>query len=198
MHTRRLAAASTLVLALCSLQGTNAAACDYGCSGCGGYGYSALSYAYSSYPAYGYFAPVNYLPTYPYAYHPVAYYNVGPGYGPTHYAPPIYGHSYQPNLRDYYWRGGYVSAPNVDTRTRMLSTDGRPALRGYSAAKQTRALKGTRPGPNPAPQVKKPVTPLPIGERPKATVDVQATAFGLKPQSGSPTHLRRAELQPPR
>jgi hypothetical protein len=38
-----------------------------------------------------------------------------------------------------------------------------------------------------------PATPLPIGERPKATVDVKATAFGLKPGSGSPTR-RDSEL----
>jgi hypothetical protein len=196
MHTRHLAAASTLVLALCSSQDTNAAACDYGCSGCGGYDYLASGYAYSSYPAYGYFAPVSYLPTFPY--YPVADYNVGPGYGPAQYAPPVYGYSYQPNLRDYHWRGGYVSAPTVDKHTRILSTNSRPALRGYSAVKQTRARNGTSLGPNPAPQVKKPATPLPIGERPKATVAVKTTAFRLKPQSGSPTHLRRAELPLPR
>lgn len=196
MHTRHLAAASTLVLALCSLQGTNAAACDFGCSGCGGYGYSDFGYAYSSYPAYGYSAPVYYLPTYPFAYYPVANYNVGPGYGPAQYAPPVNGYSYQPNLHDYYGRRGYVSAPHVDKHIRVLSTDSRPASRGNSAVGQTRALNGPSLGPNPAPRVKRPATPLPVGERPKATVDAKATAF--KPQSGSPTHLSRAELQLPR
>jgi hypothetical protein len=195
MHTRHLAAASALVLALCSLQGTNAAACDFGCSGCGGYGYSAFGYAYSSYPAYGYSAPVYSLPTYPYAYYPVASYNVGPGYGPAQYPPPVNGYSYQPNLRDEYGRRGYVSAPYVDKHVRVLSTDSRPVSRGYSAVRQ---LNGPSLGPNPAPRVKKPAAPLPVGDRPKATVEAKATAFGPKPQSGSPTHLRRAELQLPR
>ena len=193
MHTRYLAAASTLVLALCTLEVTNSAACDFGCGDCGGYGYSDLDYAYSDYPAYGYYAPVYYVPTNAYAYYPAANSYVGPGYAPVQYAPPLYGYSYQPYRRDYYWPG-YVSAPNVDKHTRIVRIDGRPALRGYAAVKQShRALNSIGIGSGTAPQVKKPTTKVPVVERPKMTVDVKSTAIGLKQW---PTHVRRAEFRP--
>jgi hypothetical protein len=177
------------------LEVTNSAACDFGCSGCGGYGYSDVDYAYSAYPAYGYYAPVYYLPTY--AYYPAANYYVGPGYGPAQYAPPVYGSAYQPYLRDYNWRGGYAFAPNVDKHTRIVRIDNRPALRGYAVVKQSRrGLNSIGLGPNTAPPVKKPTTPVPAVERAKLTVDVKTTAFGLKQWPGSPTRLRRSELRP--
>jgi hypothetical protein len=186
MHTWHLTAASTLVLSLCTLQVSNSAACDFGCGACGGYGYSDLDFAYSSYPTYGYDAPVYYLPTNAYAYYPVANYYVSPDYGPDQYAPPRYGYSYQPYRRDYYWPG-YVSAPK---HTRIVRIDSRPGLRGYAAVKQShRALKSIDLGPDTAPQVKNPTTQIPVIGRPKVTVDVKSTAIG-------PTHLRRAELHP--
>ena len=194
MHTRHLAAASTLVLALCTLEVSNSAACDFACGGCGGYGYSDPGFAYSSYPAYGYYAPVFYLPTNAYGYYPFANYYVSPGYGPAQYAPPRYGYTYQPYPRDYYWRG-YVSAPNVDKHIRIVRIDSRSALRGYAAVKQSpRALNSISLAPNTAPQVKKPTTQVPVVERPKGTVDVKTAAFGLKRWPGSPTHLKRAAL----
>jgi len=196
MHTRHFAAASTLVLALCTLEVTNSAACDFGCDSCGGYGYSGLDYAYSSYPAYGYYAPAYDLPTYTYAYYPAGNYSVGPGYGPAEYAPPVYGYSYQPYQRDYYWRG-YASAPNVVKHARIVRIENRPDLRGYAAVKESRrALNSNRLGPNAAPQVKRPAPQAPVVERPKLTVAAKTTAFGLKQQPGSPTHPQRAELHP--
>ena len=190
MHTRYLAAASTLVLALCTLEVTNSAACDFGCGSCGGYSYSDLGFAYSSYPAYGYDVPIDYAPTNAYTYYPAATYYVGPGYGPAQYAPPLYGYSYQPYRRDYYWPG-YVSAPK---HTRIVRIDSRPALRGYAAVKQShRTLNSIGLGPDTGPQVKKPTTQVPVVERPKVPVDAKSTAIGLKQW---PMHLRRAELHP--
>jgi hypothetical protein len=193
MHTRHLAAASTLVLSLCTLEVPNSAACDFGCGACGGYSYSDGDFAYSSYPEYGYYAPVYYVPTNAYGYYPAANYYVGPGYGPAQYAPPPYGYSYQAYRRDYY-RPGYVSASNVDKHTRIVRIDGHPALRGYAAVRQShRALNSIGLGPGTAPQVKKPTTQAPIVERPKVTVDVKSPAIGLKQW---PTHVRGAELRP--
>jgi hypothetical protein len=192
MHTRNLAAASTLVLALCTLEVRNSAACDFGCDACAGYGYADPDFAYSSYPEYSYYAPVYYVPTNAYAYYPAANY-VGPGYGPAQYAPPLYGYSFQAYRNDYY-RPGYVSAPNLGKHTRIVRSDGRPALRGYAAVKQSRrALNSVGLGPGTAPQVKKPTTQVPVVERPKVTVAVMGTAIGLKQW---PTHARRAELRP--